>query len=242
MMGGDPPVTFDLAEAVKRLASVPLNDQPGTMFRYGYSIDVLGRLVEVLSGKTLDQFFEERIFKPLGMKDTAFYVAESKWPRLALLYQPKRGGAGIERYAGAAQEKFKKKPALLLGGAGLTSTMDDYSHFYAMLLNDGEYAGARILSKKAVEMMRADHLGNLPHAGLLAEWVGFGLTFAVTPGPGKSPEPVSAGTYWWGGAAGTSFWIDPKEHMFGIFLIQVLPPTGISASGDFQRLAYSALQ
>ena len=96
MMGGAPLVPFDLAEAVKRLATAPLNDQPGTTFRYGYSIDVLGRLVEVLAGKPLDQVFEERIFRPLGMKDSAFFVSEDKWKRLAVLYAPKRGGGGIE--------------------------------------------------------------------------------------------------------------------------------------------------
>lgn len=241
MSGGAPQVPFDLAEAVRRLASVPLNDQPGTTFRYGYSTDVLGRLVEVLSGKPLDQFFEERIFRPLGMKDTAFYVSEEKWNRLAVLYAPKTGG-GLQRHTGAAQESFKKKPALLLGGAGLTSTIDDYARFYQMLLNDGEYNGTRILSRKAVEMMRSDHLGSLAHAGTeLPPFAGFGLTFAISPGPGKSPDPASAGTFSWGGAAGTSFWIDPKEHLFGIFLIQVLPPTAIPAAGQFQRLTYSAL-
>src|SRR5580700_5392875 len=113
MLGGAPQVSFDLTEAMKRLATVPLNDQPGTHFRYGYSVDLLGRLVEVWSGKTLDQFFEERIFKPLGMKDTAFYVPEEKWSRLATLYSPKRDG-GIQKSTAAPQESFKKKPALLL--------------------------------------------------------------------------------------------------------------------------------
>jgi CubicO group peptidase (beta-lactamase class C family) len=240
MVGGAPQVPFDLAEAVKRLATAPLNDEPGTMFRYGYSIDVLGRLVEVLSGKPLDQFFEERIFRPLGMKDTGFFVPEEKWSRLATLYVPKKDGAGIERTTAPPQESFKKKPALLLGGAGLTSTLEDYSHFYAMLLNDGQYDGARILGRKSVELMRSDHLGSIPHAGLLPEWEGFGLTFAVNPGPGKSPDVGSAGSYRWGGAAGTSFWLDPKENMFGIFLIQILPPN-VGASGEFQRLAYTAL-
>jgi CubicO group peptidase (beta-lactamase class C family) len=240
MVGGAPQVPFDLAEAVKRLATAPLNDEPGTMFRYGYSIDVLGRLVEVLSGKPLDQFFEERIFRPLGMKDTGFFVPEEKWSRLATLYVPKKDGAGIERSTAPPQESFKKKPALLLGGAGLTSTLEDYSHFYAMLLNDGQYDGARILGRKSVELMRSDHLGSIPHAGLLPEWEGFGLTFAVNPGPGKSPDVGSAGSYRWGGAAGTSFWLDPKENMFGIFLIQILPPN-VGAAGEFQRLAYTAL-
>lgn len=239
MVGGAPQVSFDLAEAVKRLATAPLNDEPGTMWRYGYSIDVLGRLVEVLSGKPLDQFFEERIFRPLGMKDTGFFVPEEKWSRLATLYAPKKGG-GIERTSAAPQESFKKKPALLLGGAGLTSTLEDYSHFYAMLLNDGQHNGTRILGRKSVELMRSDHLGSIPHAGLLPDWEGFGLTFAVNPGPGKSPDVGSAGSYHWGGAAGTTFWIDPKEHMFGIFLIQILPPN-VGASGEFERLAYLAL-
>jgi CubicO group peptidase (beta-lactamase class C family) len=240
MMGGAPLVPFDLAEAVKRLATAPLNNEPGTMWRYGYSIDVLGRLVEVLSGMTLDRFFEERIFKPLGMKDTAFYVPEEKWSRLATLYAPKPGG-GIQRSTTPAQESFKKKPALFLGGAGLTSTLEDYSHFYAMLLNDGQYDGVRILGRKSVELMRSDHIGSMPHVGgTLPEWEGFGLTFAVNPGPGKSPDVGSAGTYRWGGAAGTTFWIDPKEHMFGLFLIQILPPN-VSASGEFQRMAYQAL-
>jgi CubicO group peptidase (beta-lactamase class C family) len=240
MVGGAPQVKFDLAEAVKRLATAPLNNEPGTMWRYGYSIDVLGRLVEVLSGKTLDQFFEERIFRPLGMKDTAFYAPEEKWSRLATLYSPKQGG-GIQRSTAPPQESFKKKPVLLLGGAGLTSTLEDFSHFYAMLLNDGLYDGVRILGRKSVELMRSDHLGSLPHFGTtLPEWEGFGLTFAVNPGPGKSPDVGSAGTFRWGGAAGTAFWIDPKEHMFGIFLIQILPPN-VSASGEFERMAYEAL-
>src|SRR5580700_5563028 len=181
MVGGAPQVKFDLAEAVKRLATAPLNNEPGTMWRYGYSIDVLGRLVEVLSGKTLDQFFEERIFRPLGMKDTAFYVPEEKWSRLATLYSPKQGG-GIQRSMAPAQESFKKKPALFLGGAGLTSTLEDYSHFYAMLLNDGQYDGVRILGRKSVELMRSDHLGSIPHFGnTLPEWAHFGLTFAIDP-------------------------------------------------------------
>jgi CubicO group peptidase (beta-lactamase class C family) len=240
MSGGAPVVSFDLAEATKRLASVPLNDEPGTAFRYGYSIDVLGRLVEVLSGKTLDQFFEERIFKPLGMKDTAFFVSEDKWPRLAILYSPK-GMTGIQKSTAGAQESFKHKPNLFLGGAGLTSTLDDYSHFYQMLLNDGEYDGARILGRKTVELMRSDHLGDLPHiGGTLPAYAGFGLTFAIDPPPGKMPAPGSGGTYWWGGAAGTSFWIDPKEHLFGIFLIQILPPN-VGAAQQFRQMTYEAL-
>ena len=243
MMGGAPLVDFNLAEATKRLASVPLNEQPGTAFRYGYSIDVLGRLVEVLSGKTLDQYFEEKIFKPLGMKDTSFFVSEDKWNRLATLYSPKRGegATGIEKSTGSAQESYKKKPNLLLGGAGLTSTLDDYARFYQMLLSNGQLDGVRILSPKSVEMMHSETLDGMPHiGGTLPAYAGFGLTFAINPRSGKSGEPASEGSYWWGGAAGTSFWIDPKEHMFGIFFINILPPNN-NAAQQFQRMAYQAL-
>ncbi|MBZ5609424.1 MAG: beta-lactamase family protein [Acidobacteriia bacterium] len=243
MMGGAPLVPFDLAEAVRRLATAPLNDQPGTIFRYGYSIDVLGRLVEVLSGKTLDQFFAERIFRPLEMNDTGFYVPEEKWNRLAVLYAPKRGGAvGIEPSTSPAQESFKKKPALLLGGAGMVSTLDDYARFCTMLVNEGELNGVRLLSRKSVELMRSDNLGNLARTGTLPEGYGFGLTFAVNRGPGKTATVGSEGEFYWGGAAGTSFWIDPKEHMIGVFLINVLPPTGIPAADQFKRMAYLALE
>ena len=240
MVGGAPLVSFDLAEAVRRLATAPLHEEPGTKFRYGYSIDILGRLVEVCSGKTLDQFFEDRIFRPLGMKDTAFFVPEEKWSRLATLYAPKKGG-GIERFTGSAQERYKTKPSLLLGGAGLASTMDDYTRFVMMLVNEGQLDGVRILGRKTVELMRADHLGNLSRAGLLQDGYGFGLTFAVNLGPGKSGTIGSEGEYYWGGAAGTSFWIDPKEHMIGVFLVQILPSQDVTAAGQFKRMAYQAL-
>lgn len=242
MMGGAPVVPFDLAEAVRRLAGVPLNDQPGTKFRYGYSIDVLGRLVEVLSGKKLDQFFAERIFQPLDMNDTGFFVPEEKWKRLAVLYTPKRNGGGLEPSTAAAQESFKKNPTLLLGGAGMVSTLDDYSRFCMMLLNEGQLDGVRILSRKSIELMHTDTLGNLPRAGTLPEGYGFGLTFAVNLGPGKVGSVGSEGEYWWAGAAGTNFWIDPKEHMIGVFLINVLPPRDIPAADQFKRMAYLALE
>src|SRR5271167_1794931 len=220
--GGNGWVSFDLAEAVRRLATAPLNHQPGTTFHYGFSIDVLGRLVEVVSGKPLDQFFEERIFLPLGMKDTGFFVPEEKWSRLAVLYTPKKDGGGIEPSTAPAQENYKRKPTLLLGGAGTVSTLDDYARFVSMLLNDGELDGVRILGRKSVELMRSDHLGTLARVGgVPSEGYGFGLTFAVNLGPGKSATVGSEGEYNWGGAAGTGFWIDPKEHMIGVFLVNV---------------------
>jgi len=174
------------------------------------------------------------------MTDTAFFVPEEKWSRLAVLYTPKKGG-GIERSTAPAQENYKKKPTLLLGGAGLVSTLDDYAKFVSMLLHDGELDGVRILGRKSVELMRSDHLGDLRRVAGLQEGYGFGLTFAVNPGPGKTANVGSEGEYFWGGAAGTSFWIDPKEHMIGVFLINVLPSTDTVAGGQFKRMAYEAL-
>jgi len=241
ILGGAPDVKFDLAEFTKRLATAPLNDEPGTKWRYGYSIDVLGRLVEVISGKPLDEFFQERIYGPLGMKDSGFFVPESNWSRLAVLQSPKRDGGGIEPSKGFAQDHYKYKPSLVLGGAGSVGTLDDYARFVSMLLNDGQLDGARLLGRKTVELMRVDHLGSLPRASLLTDSEGFGLTFAINLGPGKTGAPGSEGEYRWGGAAGTSFWIDPKEHMIGVFLINVLPPTNIPAGDQFKRMAYEAL-
>lgn len=240
MLGGAPDVKFDLAEAVKRLATVPLNEEPGTKFRYGYSIDVLGRLVEVISGVPLDRFFEERIYRPLGMTDSGFFVPENKWNRLTVLYTPKAEGGGIEIAKGYAQDHYKYKPSLMLGGAGSVGTLDDYARFVTMLLNGGALDGTRLLGRKTVELMHADHLGALPRAGLLQEGYGFGLTFAVNLGPGKSATVGSEGEYYWGGAAGTAFWIDPKEHMIGVFLMNILPPTSAPAGDQFKRMAYEA--
>jgi len=167
-------------------------------------------------------------------------VPEAKWNRLATLYTPKKGG-GIERTTAAPQESFKRKPALLLGGAGLVSTLDDYTRFVTMLLNEGQLDGTRLLGRKTVELMRSNHLGDLGRAGLLADGFGFGLTFAVNLGPGKSATVGSEGEYSWGGAAGTSFWIDPKEHMIGVFLVQILPSGDNTGRDQFKRLAYQAL-
>src|ERR1700690_1008969 len=137
---------------------------------------------------------------------------------LRFFTQPIEGVPGIQKSTSTAQESYKKKPNLLLGGAGLTSTLDDYARFYQMLLNNGELDGVRILSPRAVAMMHTDDLEGRPHiGGTLPAYANFGLTFAINPDPGKSGVPASEGSYWWGGAAGTSFWIDPKEHMVGIF-------------------------
>ena len=230
-----------LAEAVKRLSQAPLIHQPGTTWEYGLSTDVLGRLVEVVSGQSLDKFFEERIFKPLGMIDTGFYVPKEKWDRLAALYAP-NADKTIKRSTAPAQDSFKQQPTLLLGGAGLVSTAMDYARFCQMLVGGGELDGVRILSRKTVDLMRADHIGDMPRSGnLLPRGMGFGLTFAVNLGPGKTGSIGSEGEYYWGGAAGTRFWIDPAEQMIGVFMIQILPHTDLTYGTQFRQLAYQSI-
>ena len=229
-----------LAEMSKRIASAPLMDQPGTIFRYGVNMDVLGRLVEVVSGKPLDEYYAERIFRPLGMVDTGFYVPEEKWNRLAAMYDFKPEGA-IPRTQGDEQtEGYKKKPTVFMGGAGLVSTATDYMRFVQMLLNRGELEGVRILAPKTVDLMSTDHLNGLPRAGLLPEGYGMGLTLAVNLGPGKTGAIGSEGEYNWAGAAGTAFWIDPKEQMTGVFMIQRMgDDQGLARR--FKQLSYQAI-
>ena len=228
-----------LEELVRRLASAPLMDQPGTTWRYGMSIDVLGRLVEVVSGKPLDEYFAERIFRPLHMEDTGFFVPESKWDRLATLYGRNSDGTTIRSKDEAQQDGYKRKPDAFMGGAGLASTAMDYLRFVQMLLNGGELDGARILSPKTVQLMSSDHLGDLPRIGGTPGY-GFGLTFQVNLGPGKTGQIGSAGEYNWSGAAGTHFWIDPAEQMVGVFMIQRFGDT-FAAANQFKRLAYAAI-
>ena len=234
--GGD---NFPISELVKRLSSAPLVHQPGTVWDYGFSIDVLGRFVEVVAGKPLDQVFEERIFKPLHMDDTGFYVPESKWDRLVTMYLANPEGF-IKPGPPAYQEPAKKNPTLFMGGAGLMSTAMDYVRFVEMLLNGGELDGVRILGPKTVALMRSDLLGDLPRVGnVLGPGYGFGLTFAVNRGPTKSASIESKGEYNWGGAAGTGFWIDPSERMVGVFMMQTLGDMG--KGRVFERLAYQAI-
>jgi CubicO group peptidase (beta-lactamase class C family) len=241
VLGLSPAFTADysLAELVKRLAGQPLVHQPGTIWDYGWSIDVLARLVEVVSGQPIDEFFSDRIFKPLHMDDTGYYVPESKLDRLVAFYQPNPDGT-IKRGTDAAQEIGRKKPALMMGGAGLMSTATDYARFVQMLLNGGELDGARLLGPKTVTLMHSDVLGDLPSFGnTLAAGYGFGLTFAVNKGPAKTGSLISKGEYNWGGAAGTAFWIDPEEKMIGVFMMQTIGDIG--KGREFERLAYQAI-
>jgi len=204
------------AEQVTTLAKMPLLNQPGSKWEYSRSTDVIGRLIEVLSGVSLGEFLERRVLSPLEMVDTAFHVPQAKHARLAEAFakDPESGGT-------VQLMKVKDAPRFESGGGGLVSTASDYSKFLQMMLNRGTFGGARFLSRKTIELMTADHLGSITGApDLLLPGYGFGLGFAVRMQPGISHVPGSVGQYFWGGLAGTTFWVDPAEQLFAIMLIQ----------------------
>jgi CubicO group peptidase (beta-lactamase class C family) len=200
----------DNAQFVKKLSGVPLMYQPGSTWEYGRSTDVLGHVVERVSGQSLDRFLEERIFRPLGMKDTGFHVPPEKHARLAEPFA-----------ADARMLEVKQKPKYLAGGQGLVSTAADYLRFAQMLLNGGELEGVRLLSKKTVDYMTTDHLGTIRGPAYLpGPGYGFGLGFAVRLADGQAATPGSAGDYNWGGLGGTYFWVDPKERLAAVWMMQ----------------------
>jgi CubicO group peptidase (beta-lactamase class C family) len=207
------------AEFVERIAKLPLSYQPGTTWDYSNSTDVLGRIVEVISGKSLYEFEKERILDPLGMKDTSFYIAdEARRQRIAEPFENDRKiGNGIAIGDPRVVGKWEA------GGQGMVSTTIDYARFLQTLLNGGTLDGQRILGPKTVEYMTADHLGNAVVPGpyyLPGPGYGFGLGFAVRRDVGVSPVNGSPGDYNWAGAGGTGFWVDPKEQMLVVFMMQ----------------------
>jgi CubicO group peptidase (beta-lactamase class C family) len=229
-----------LEEKVARLAKLPLADEPGSRWRYSISIDVVGRLVEVISGKRFDVFLDERLFEPLGMKDTGFYVPAEKMSRIAALYKADETGAigpvVDEKYWG----RFSKLPKFLSGGGGLVSTASDYMRFCQMMLNGGELDGVRLLGRKTVELMTMNHLDFKLLLSGPGEGSGFGLGFGVLMDVAKSGSIGSAGSYSWGGAASTGFWIDPREKLIGIVMTQVMPYTN-RFTEEFKVLTYQAI-
>ena len=240
---------LNLAEFVTQLSAIPLQYEPGTRWHYSVSIDVLGRLVEVLSGKSFDQFLQERIFAPLEMNDTGFIVPASKKDRLAKLYTlSKEGKLQPSPLCMTSQECIEKFPnavpsvlqpmGMQSGGGGLTSTAYDYLRFCQMMLDQGQYNGKRVLSRKTVQLMCSGNLGTIPGMG---PGTGFGLGFAVSKAPGEAGMMGSPGEYNWGGAAGTKFWIDPQEQLIGIFMIQILPHTGLEYGSEFRVLTYQSI-
>ncbi len=226
-----------MAEYVQALAKLPLNFQPGTAWEYGPATDVLGRLVEVLSGQSLDQFFRERIFQPLGMNDTHFYLPDSQLPRLASAYEKKDGTLAKLTATGPATRGGK----FYMGAGGLAGTAEDYLRFCQMLLNGGILDGKRLVSRKTVELMTANHIGRIPMWQETLQGYRFGLGFRVREHTGESALLGSNGSYGWGGAYGTFFWNDPKEQMVGIMMIQLLPYAHLNLRPEFQNAATAAI-
>ena len=218
-----------LAEMVRRAAKLPLNSQPGAQWTYSISVDIQGYVVEKLSGMPFDQFLAKHIFQPLKMVDTGFYVPAANAARLAQVYNvDAQGKLRVEN--GGFNRDFTKNPALFSGGGGLVSTAADYFRFCQMLLNGGALDGVRILSPLTVQLMRTNMIG-ANNVGLAGGGTKFGLDFAIYTDPVAAGGYYGEGTYWWGGAAGTWFWIDPVRDMIVIGMIQHLGASGAGAAG-----------
>ncbi|CAN7240620.1 serine hydrolase domain-containing protein [Rhizobacter sp. LjRoot28] len=224
------------ADFSRTLAGLPLISQPGACWAYSHATDVVGRIVEVVTGRTLGEYLRTEIFEPLGMIDTAFHVAPVAHHRIAEPYR-------IDPDAGVPVSVFdvRQPPAHEMGGAGLTSTAADYACFMEMMLSGGVLGGVRLLGPKTVRLMTSDHLGSIPVAGeLLAPGHGFGLGFAVRLQDGIAPGSGSAGQFFWAGLAGTSFFVDPREQLHAQLLIQQ-PGRRDYYRQLFRELVYAAL-
>lgn len=230
-----------VGDFVTRMASLPLNYEPGTNWEYSRATDHVGRLVEVISGQTLDELFKERIFKPLGMDDTHFYLPEEKLDRFAAQYSPNEDGTIKLADAPTADSRFVKEPHLyFMGAGGLMSTATDYWRFQQMMLNGGKLGSKRILGRKTVELMTDNHTGDLP-IWLTGPGYGFGLGYSVITDRGAAGSMASEGTFGWGGAYCTYFWVDPVEDVVGIVMTQVRPYTHINIRQEFAVLVNQAI-
>jgi CubicO group peptidase (beta-lactamase class C family) len=219
-------VNNTLEEMTRRVAKLPLSAQPGSEWRYSISTDIQGYIVQKLSGMPFEEFLEKRIFKPLNMVDTGFYVPAEKLKRLAEFYSYGKDGQ-MEVVRGGLNHDFSAKPALASGGGGLVSTATDYMRFCQMLLNGGKLDGVRLLSPRGVELMRTNVLP--PSMPTLSPGAGFGLDFAVYTDVAAADGYYGKGTFYWGGAAGTWFWIDPTDDLIVIGMIQQVAGTGAAA-------------
>jgi CubicO group peptidase (beta-lactamase class C family) len=215
-----------LEEMIKRIAKLPLNAQPGSEWHYSISVDIQGYIVQRLSGMPFEEFLEKRIFKPLNMVDTGFYVPADKLGRLAEFYAYGKDGR-LEVVHGGLNHDFSAKPALASGGGGLVSTAADYMRFCQMLLNGGKLDGVRLISPRSVELMRTNVLP--PAMPAISPGAGFGLDFAVYTDAVAAGGYYGKGTFYWGGAAGTWFWIDPTDDLIVVGMIQQVAGTGAAA-------------
>lgn len=245
---GTPP-GLDLAACCDAWAALPLLFQPGSEWNYSVATDVLGRVVEVLSGRPLDAFLSERIFAPLGMTDTAFSVEAPDAGRLAALYSPDPA-TGLATRNDAMGSHALRPPAACSGGGGLVSTAADYHRFAQMLLGDGELGGVRLLGSRTLRFMASNHLpggadleafGRPLFAETTFDGVGFGLGFSVVLDPVAGRFPSSPGEFAWGGAASTAFWVDPVEQLTALFFTQLLPSSTYPIRSQLRQLVYQAV-
>jgi CubicO group peptidase (beta-lactamase class C family) len=226
-----------IGEFIRNLAALPFDAQPGEKWVYGYNTDILGYLVERVSGMSLDAYFRKAITGPLGMTDTHFFLPEEKLGRFTPVYGVGDDGK-LKIVEAAADCSYVKGPRkCFAGGAGLLATADNYARFLQMLLNGGELAGVRILGPKTVELMTADHVGNLYNGGT----EGFGLGFSITTKLGRSGMPGTPGSYGWGGAYLTGYWVDPVEKLVAVFMTQLLPAGGIDIKDKFKAMVYQSI-
>ncbi|MGY0586885.1 MAG: serine hydrolase domain-containing protein [Paraglaciecola chathamensis] len=228
-------------DLLKEVAKLPLNHQPGSKWNYSIGTDIIGILVERLSGQTLGAYFEQHIFEPLEMDDTGFYVPKDKQDRLAQIYVINQQGQTVPMENEPLGD-YLSAPEIESGGGGLVSTIEDYYTFTQMLLNGGEYQGKRILGRKTVEYMRTNHLPtSLIPFEPSSTGEGYGLAMSVTVDEQGANTMGSAGDYGWAGAASTYFRIDPKEQMIVISMTQLMPSSYFSYNKDFKNIAYQAL-
>jgi len=241
VVGGIGVKGITLAENINKLAPLPIFHNPGEKFTYGLNTDVLGYLVEVVSGMTLDEFFRKRIFQPLGMKDTYFYLPKEKHNRLVGLYTHVNGVlAESEPVVQINGTFYRDFPLMNLqmfsGGGGLSSTIIDYAIFLQMMLNGGEYKGVRILSRSAVRLMTQNQIGDISNGSNK-----FGLGFGITTERGSARSPANEGTFDWGGMFATTYWVDPKEKVVGLFFQNAYPTEHGDISERFKVLTYQAI-
>jgi CubicO group peptidase (beta-lactamase class C family) len=232
-----------IRQTVERMAALPFDAQPGERYVYGYSADILGALVEVVSGTPLDRFLQARIFGPLGMVDTHFYLPADKADRLTTVYSSVDGGAiakAPDPGHMVGQGLYVKGPRTSFsGGAGLLSTAHDCARFLQMMLNGGELDGVRLLSRKTVQLMTVAHL---PRIG--EDWsagLGFGLGFRVLEDLGAFGAPGSVGEYGWGGAYHSTYWVDPAEELVVVYFTQLIPARDIDDHGMLRALVYQSI-
>ena len=231
-----------VGDTMARLAELPMDAHPGERWIYGYNTDILGAMIEKISGQTLGAFLKERLFDPLGMTDTHFFLPENKLGRLATVYSSVDGGSSFERAPDpghmVGQGHYVNGPRKAFSaGAGVLSTATDYATFLQMMLNGGELNGTRILSRKTVESMVSDHLGDIPFRG----GQGFGLGFSITHDPAASGLPGSVGEFAWAGAYHSVYWADPKEEMVVVYLTQIIPAINLDDQQKVRSLVYQAI-